>query len=496
VVFTSWTFASFFAIVLAGLLLLPTRTLRQVFILLASAYFYAYSQAWYLLVPAAPAFIDYWCARRIEQTSESRARRWWLVLSIITNIGLLAYFKYTNFFIANLAALAGLRPSHLDIVLPIGISFLTFKTLSYTIDVYRGHIPACHSLWHYAMFVAYFPDIVAGPIVRASVFLPQMVRSLHPSWGRTFVGAQIILLGLTKKLVIADQLAPLADAAFAAPSLFSPLTVASGVIAYSLQIYCDFSGYSDIAIGVSHIIGFDLPENFNMPYLATSLTEFWRRWHITLSQWLRDYLYIPLGGNRRGQQRTYVNLLITMVLGGLWHGAGWTFVCWGFLHGIGLIVHKLWLERTGGRLYPLGGLGGWLLTYLFVCVTWVFFRAPNLRVAVQVLRKLAGLDQGGTVWFYSPLILVMPLIVLGHIIGILATRSAHADPERLPPPAWAKATYVRAGSHFVTRTHEAAGLYVLLPMPGFVGAFVLVAWILVVLVFSALDTNPFIYFQF
>ena len=198
------------------------------------------------------------------------------------------------------------------------------------------------------MFVTYFPELVAGPIVRASVFLPQMNRSLRPSWSRTFLGLQVVLLGVTKKLVVADRLAYLVDPIFANPAAFTPFTVTSAVVGYSLQIYCDFSGYSDIAIGVSKIIGFDLPENFNMPYLATSLTDFWRRWHMTLSGWLRDYLYIPLGGNRHGRLKTYRNLMITMLLGGLWHGASWNFVFWGLLHGFGLAVNHWWTRDRKG----------------------------------------------------------------------------------------------------------------------------------------------------
>lgn len=463
--FTSWEFARLFAIVLVGLWLLPTRTQRQLLILAASAIFYSKQNPWYLLLLATPIVVDYTCGLRISEREDRSARRRWLVLSVATNLGLLAYFKYAGFFTANVAALTGLPLRPLEIFLPIGLSFFTLKSLSYTIDVYRGVLSPCRSLWRYAMFVSYFPDLVAGPIVRASVFLPQLTRSLRPSWDRASTGTQLILLGLTKKLVIADQLAVLVDTVFETPGQFSPLTVASGVFAYSLQIYCDFSGYSDIAIGVSHVIGIDLPQNFNMPYLATSLSDFWRRWHITLSQWLRDYLYIPLGGNRRGRTRTYVNLFITMLLGGLWHGAKRTFVLWGLLHALGLATHHFWRERTHGSIRPLNGWGGRLLTYLFVCFAWVFFRAESIRTALIVLGKIAGQQPGGYVWFYAPLVPLTLIVIAGHVLG--------------------------------TRAAQTAGtVRILVPTRGFVGGFAMTAWVLVLLVFAAIESNPFIYFRF
>jgi alginate O-acetyltransferase complex protein AlgI len=286
---------------------------------------------------------------------------------------------------------------------------------------------------------------------------------------------------------------------FAAPAAYSPLTVASAVVAYSLQIYCDFSGYSDIAIGISRIIGFDLPENFNMPYLATSITDFWRRWHITLSSWLRDYLYIPLGGNRRGRARTYLNLSITMVLGGLWHGASWTFVFWGLLHGLGLAAHRLWKEQRPGERRPLHGVGGWLLTYVFVCTAWVFFRAADFGTALLILRKVTGFAPGGVQFAYLPLFQLAPFVVLGHVVGIVIARQERTKgigDRAIPVPACAKSLYARSGSRFAVRPHPAAGAYALLPIPGFAGAFGLTVWAVGLLLFATIDTNPFIYFQF
>lgn len=496
-VFTSWAFVKFFVVILAGLWLARSRRVRQLLILVSSAFFYAYWEPAYLLLLATPGIIDYICSIRIEDSQNASVRKRWLVFSICSNLGLLAYFKYTNFFMDTVSSLFGLHASHLNILLPVGISFYTFKTLSYTIDVYRREIKACRSLWKYCMFVTYFPELVAGPIVRASIFLPQMGRSLRPSRPRAVVGLQIILLGVTKKIVIADRLSIFVDPIFTHPEVYSPLTVASAVVAYSLQIYCDFSGYSDIAIGVSRIIGFDLPENFNMPYLSTSITEFWRRWHMTLSQWLRDYLYIPLGGNRHGRLRTYFNLFLTMLLGGLWHGASWTFVFWGFLHGAGLAVHKIWLERRGESFRPFGGAVGWITTYIFVCVTWVFFRADSFSSAAVILRKVVGLDSGGIVWYYSPLFMLLPLVVIGHAFGKLAASQAvESKPRRITPPAWIARIYRPLGNRFAMKPHKAAGIYVLLPVPSFTGSFVLTLWVVMVYLFSSLNTSPFIYFQF
>jgi alginate O-acetyltransferase complex protein AlgI len=492
-VFTSWAFVLFFLAVLLVLRLMPSRWTRQLAILLASICFYGYWNKWYLLLLATPSVIDYVCSLRIEDATDPRTRKLWLWISIVTNLGLLGYFKYANFFLDNSAHLLG-KPFHrLAILLPIGISFYTFKTMSYTIDVYRREIPACRCWWKYAMFVTYFPELIAGPIVRASVFLPQMTRSLRPSWPRAAVGLQLILLGASKKLLVADRLAILSDRVFAHPALFSPLTVISAVIAYSLQIYCDFSGYSDIAIGVSRVIGFDLPENFNMPYLATSVTDFWRRWHMTLSQWLRDYLYIPLGGSRKGTFRTYINLTLTMLIGGLWHGANWTFVVWGALHGAGLVIHKLWMQRKHPTTLPAPL--AWAMTYLFVCLAWIFFRAPDFATTVLILRKVTFLDRSGVPYTFLPLLLLIPIVVLAHILGVVSN-SALTREKKITEPAWLARLYASNNGRFAIRPHPKSGTYFLLPLPTFSGGFALTLWLLTLYLFSVVNSSPFIYFQF
>ena len=476
--FVSWSFAALFAAVLIGLRLMPTRGSRQVLLLIANVVFYGSATPWHLLVLAVPSVVDYAAAIRIEESASEAVRKRWLVVSLACNLGLLGYFKYADFFVDTIAHLVGVSTAPLDVALPIGISFFTFKTMSYTIDVYRREIPACRSLWRYAMFVSFFPELVAGPIVRASIFLPQMERSLAPRVRRTASGLQIMLLGAAKKLLIADRLASYSDAVFASPGAFSQATVIAGVIAYSLQIYCDFSGYSDMAIGAARVIGFDLPENFDMPYLSLSITEFWRRWHMTLSRWLRDYLYIPLGGNRRGPLRTYVNLIATMLLGGLWHGASWTFVAWGLLHGIGLATHKL--RRTGRpetERSTMSTLASWAGTYAFVCVGWVFFRSPDFATAGAVLAKMAGLAPGGATWIYAPLLMAVPVVVLAHAAGVAARQGAIAQALR-------------------TSRQGGSGTYLTLRSAGFTAGAVTAAALLALFLFAPLHLSPFIYFKF
>ena len=485
--FVTLEFVVFFAVVLTGLAVMPTRGSRQGFLLVMSFLFYASGTPWFVLVLLVPALVDYACAIRMQEAPSARRRRDWLVLSLVVNLGILVYFKYADFFVESIASVFGLTTAPLAVVLPVGISFFTFKTMSYTIDVYRGNLRASRSLGQYALFVSFFPELVAGPIVRASVFLPQLGRSLALSWARTGDGLQLVLLGLTKKLLVADRLATFVDPVFLQPELFSGGTVLTAVVAYSIQIYCDFSGYSDIAIGIARIIGFDLPENFNLPYIATSITDFWRRWHITLSQWLRDYLYIPLGGNRRGPVRTYVNLLITMLLGGLWHGASWNFVLWGLLHGLGLVAHRLWSARrfTWAPLPPsVAAFVGWAVTYVFVCIGWILFRSPDLAGAVVVLQKILGLRPGGISWFYLPFWLLLGVTVAAHLVQLtrqtspVDTVGSHA--EDLP-----------AGSEW-----RPARALIGIPRGTLARTAFLTMWIVVLFLFMPIHRSPFIYFQF
>ncbi len=378
---------------------------RTIFLLALSYCFYASWNWKYLPLILCSSTVDYFLARTIAREPRPHARRVMLALTVALNLGFLSYFKYWNFALDNLRLLTELVAGHpwppadeaLKVVLPpVGISFFTFESMSYVIDVYRGELEPHESYLRYLLFVAFFPHLVAGPIVRPRDLLPQLAR--RPSLTAEMGGEALFLiaLGLVKKLVLSDQLAQnLVDRVFEHPESFSALEVLSGVYGYAVQIYCDFSGYTDIAIGSALLLGVRFPKNFDSPYKATNLADFWRRWHISLSTWLRDYLYIPLGGNRGSPLATYKNLMITMVLGGLWHGASWTFVFWGFLHGLGLGVTRWW-ERRGGRARgATGSLArralGVLFTFHYVCLAWIFFRAPTFAKATLVLKQIATL---------------------------------------------------------------------------------------------------------
>lgn len=490
--FSSPRFLVFLAILLGVLSVIPGRSFQKRVLMVASCAFYAAWDYRYLGLLATVSVIDYFAANRIHATEELRLRKAWLLLSVASNLGILAYFKYVDFFIDNLnGILSGLAPriSHLNVLLPAGISFFTFKTMSYTIDVYRRELEPQRRLLDYATFVTFFPELIAGPIVRASVFLPQMGRDIRPSRERLSVGSSIFLVGLTKKLLVADVLARVADPIFASPELYSGVSIWLGVIAYALQIYCDFSGYSDMAIGVAKMFGYDLPRNFCLPYLSGSVTEFWRRWHITLSTWLRDYLYIPLGGNRHGRLRTHFNLFLTMLLGGLWHGASWNFVIWGALHGAALIAHRGVRAALGrGREVPYALAAPF--TFLFVIVCWVPFRSTSFDTTRLMLSRMFTLDAQGATWLPSLLIPALTLAAAGHLIGGLIARSLTDDTaarrlDRLLTPFGAR-----------LQVDPISGAYVCLSVQTIAGSFLCALWVLALLYFAPVNTTPFIYFQF
>jgi alginate O-acetyltransferase complex protein AlgI len=463
--FISIEFFLLFSVVLTLLALIRRHHWRKCIILLASCTFYAYWDWRFLGLLGFVTVLDYYISRSLVSDNNPAHRKTLLVVSIIANLGFLAFFKYFNFFIDNLNVVLsplGWNFTTLNIILPIGISFYTFETLSYVIDIYRGVAKPANSLLDYAVFITFFPRLVAGPIMRAAHFLPQLEHDIVFSSGNLVKGSQFFLRGMLKKLVIADSAAIMVDQIYNSPSLFSPSTVWLAILAYSIQIFCDFSGYTDMALGIGLILGFDLPENFKSPYTAQSITEFWQRWHISLSTWLRDYLYIPLGGNRKGKLRTYINLFLTMLLGGLWHGASWNFVLWGGIHGLYLAVERLTgLDRSPGSWK---NVSTWLraaLTFLVVSITWVFFRSPSLAYTGIIFGKLLFINSTGVDWFFVPACLGILIVILGGF----ASRFLDID---YPSPTIDKS-------------------YTL--------AFMLFE-LLIVYFFAPLNASPFIYFQF
>lgn len=412
--FNSYTFILFFAAVLAiHNLPFPWRV-KKINLLTASYLFYAAWNPPYVLLLIFATVVDWQVARLIDRSVTALRRKLLLAASLAVNLGLLASFKYAGFLLDNfvrILSLAGIpfTPAHPDIILPVGISFYMFQTLSYTIDIYRRNIRPWPSFLDYALYVSFFPQLVAGPIVRANYFLPQCAEERLTTAAGLGWGLYLLTIGLFQKIVLADGLlAPVADTLFESPGAPGTLTAWAGTLAFSGQIFFDFAGYSTCAIGIALCLGFHLPDNFRFPYAAAGFTDFWRRWHMSLSSWLRDYLYISLGGNRKGTVRTYVNILVTMLLGGLWHGASWTFVAWGGLHGLYLVIERL-LKRAAG-VFPLlrsmPAAIAMLITYLVVTVTWTFFRSDTFPQALGILRSLAGQAPD------SPEILIGPLEIL------------------------------------------------------------------------------------
>lgn len=491
--FSSPRFLIFLVLLLLVLHLVPDRETKKRVLALASCLFYAAWDWRYLGLLLLVSAIDYTAAWKIYQSESSKVRRFWLWTSLGSNLGILSYFKYTNFFLENSAGLLrefGFDAPVLHLVLPAGISFYTFKAMSYTIDVYRRELTPCSSWLDYATFMTFFPELIAGPIVRASVFLPQLAREIGPTVYRIKEGFSLFLLGLVKKLLVADQMAVIADAVFNSPGVWSSLTVWCGLLAYGLQIYCDFSGYSDMAIGTAKMIGYDLPENFNMPYVAASITEFWRRWHMTLSQWLRDYLYIPLGGNRGTQLQTYRNLTVTMLLGGLWHGASWNFVLWGGLHGIALVLHKLWVEATKGRKI-IPHWGGLLLTLTFVTLCWVPFRSTSWESTKVIFGKLFFVGNAqGIEWYPTWLGIYGAMALAAHVIGVRIISSRRGSLEAKPLGGICEMLGCVLVGNAMT------GLWISFRKVTVAGVFVIALIMLLVFLLAPMNSNPFIYFQF
>ncbi len=379
--FNSGTFMMLFVVfMIIYTLIYKKRLVFSLYIVAFSLFFYYKSSGIYFLLLVLTTITDYSFAYFLHRADKKFWRVFWMILGVIPSMGLLAYFKYTNFILFNWAAISGGNFQPLDIFLPVGISFYTFQSVSYVLDVYWGKLKPTKSMLDYAFFLSFFPQLVAGPIVKAHDFIPQLERTPKVDKSAVYGGLWLVMIGLFKKAVIADYIAQYNDLIFASPDNYSGFENLMAIYGYTLQIYLDFSGYSDMAIGFGKMLGFDLGVNFRLPYQSKNITEFWRRWHISLSTWLRDYLYIPLGGNRKGKIRTYINLMVTMLLGGLWHGANWKFVFWGAMHGIALAVHKATssvMKKLPDK-FPVK-FSSWFITFHFVIFLWIFFRATDIQ---------------------------------------------------------------------------------------------------------------------
>lgn len=460
---------------------------RLIYVTLFSLFFYYKSSGVWCILLLLVGTSDFLIGRMLENTVTVWKRKLWVVLSLSINLGLLCYFKYTNFLYSLFVpvlnqvgswigdqTLMSLEYEKLDIFLPVGISFFTFQSISYIIDLYRKRIPTVRRWIDYLFFVSFFPGLVAGPIVRARDFIPQMFKVPHLSKANLGEGLYLIICGLLKKCIISDYISlNFVDRIFDAPTLYTGVENLLGVYGYALQIYCDFSGYSDMAIGIALLLGIRFNINFDSPYQSASITEFWRRWHISLSSWLKDYLYISLGGNRKGKVRTYINLIITMLLGGLWHGASLRFILWGAIHGVSLAVHKFVIGRfssfkkTGEEMSPIRRILGILITFHLVCFGWIFFRADSMQIAYQVLEQIfTSFHPEVFVQFVTGYKMVFALMIVGYIV------------------------------HFVPQKVDNRLRNVVTHSPVIVQAILLALAVFIVVQFKSAGVQPFIYFQF
>ncbi len=367
---------------------------RWILLLIASYFFYMYWKWEYIILIIFSTLIDYYCGIKMSQREDKKERLPYLLLSLISNLGLLFIFKYLDFFTFSINGIMGTSIPSADLLLPMGISFYTFQTISYSIDIYKGNIQCERHFGKFALYVSFFPQLVAGPIERASHLIPQLKQNKNTlKYYNVISGLMQVIIGFFKKVVIADLMAIYVQSIYGNYELYTGFTLIFATYLFAIQIYCDFSGYTDIAIGCSRILGYDLMENFQQPYFSKSITEFWRRWHISLSTWLRDYLYIPLGGNRFGKILTYRNLILTMLLGGVWHGSSWNFIIWGLLHGLYLAIEKLtkfpdFIERKSKFIKFISSIA----MFHLVCFSWVFFRSETLEKAIGIINRIFTLD--------------------------------------------------------------------------------------------------------
>ena len=389
-------------------------------------FFYGYWDWRFCLLLLLSTIIDFFVGRALGETEKRSQKKLLLTISLVSNLGILGFFKYFNFFVDSFNHVVNafgqsLDFVHLNIILPVGISFYTFQTLSYTIDIYRKKLEPTSNFINFALFVSFFPQLVAGPIERAKALLPQLSKKLSPTSNQIKEGVVLIILGLFRKVIIGDTAGRLVDHIFTQPQFYTSFELISALILFSIQIYADFSGYSHMARGIAKLLGVEIMKNFEQPYFSRNVTEFWRRWHISLSSWLKDYLYISLGGNRKGKFRTYINLMTTMLLGGLWHGASWNFVIWGGLHGIYLVIHKLLLhgckpieinyKYNNLRSFSIF-LGQVLLTNVLVLFTWLFFRASDWHTITLFFQKLFHWESGSCSFTFLKIVISYIILVI------------------------------------------------------------------------------------
>lgn len=443
---------------------------RIIYVILFSLYFYYKTSGLWFILLILTATSDFFIGQMMPKTKSKFRKKLWVTLSLCVNLGLLTYFKYTNFLyemainfwhmigsFMNEGTLIELKYTPLDIFLPVGISFFTFQSLSYTIDIYREQIKPVTRWTDYLFYVSFFPGLVAGPIVRARDFIPQIYKKPVLLYNQMGEALYLIICGLFKKCVISDYISiNFVDRIFDAPALYTGVENLMGIYGYALQIYCDFSGYSDMAIGIALLLGFRFNINFDSPYQSATITEFWRRWHISLSSWLRDYLYIPLGGNRKGKTRTYINLIITMLLGGLWHGAALRFLLWGAIHGVTLAIHKLLMslfkfKASGEDMSIWKRVINTIFTFHLVCFAWIFFRADNIAKAGEMLTQIfTRFEPGVFLQFVSGYRMIFVLMVVGYVVHFMPKKIDLALQKQVTRmPLWGKALLLCAAIFFV-----------------------------------------------
>ncbi|SHF06336.1 MBOAT family O-acyltransferase [Dysgonomonas macrotermitis] len=446
------------------------RAFRTVYVILFSLFYYYKAGGEFVLLLVFSAVINYILSETMDLSRKQFKRKLILTFTVLLNLSVLAYYKYTNFFIDNINTWFGESIPLQNIILPIGISFYTFQAISYSVDLYRKQLRPARNVFDFAFYLCFFPQLVAGPIVRAKSFLPQALRKINLTKQEAGFALFLIISGLIKKTVISDYISiNFVDRVFSNPLVYTPFESLMAAYGYTLQIFCDFSGYSDMAIGIALLMGFKLPENFRTPYKSTSVTEFWKRWHISLSSWLRDYLYIPLGGNRKGKFRTYLNLFLTMLIGGLWHGAAWKYIIWGALHGGALVVErffKQWIRLPEKNI--LVNFICALLTFHFVVFCWIFFKADSYETAVSMINHISTIDYAPDEWLvileaYRNVFIVILIGYAMHFTPNKVVNTIQSGFEKLP--FWGKAIIV-----------------------GFV------FWL--VYVTASSEPQPFIYFQF